>query len=545
MEQQAANLLTVLRDSNVPVDTKLDLIDKLKSHIKHHVVPENAVAPTFDVIRLCLTFSQLQDSAFSVLSHMTKRMTLQHQHELLIYQGSKTYAVVLERLGDVRDRVQARAMQCLSEFWKISPQEVETLIRDQALSSSKPRIRKAAVQWIGRTHRDHSLPFKGFVPKLLQCVQDQDPSVSEAARSVLVELFRAAPEAARVDLQRQLGRSHVPPATADSILAQIGTSKASTAPTTRGSPTSSRTLAEKPAATAQPAKPTGGSMHGASSSRDITALKSKKSGAVPPGIDSADAYAPPVAASTKAELDPSKPINVGSNGQLVINRHLTMDNKDHTIRLEELYHEFQPNFEGKETEQNWMARDKHIITLRKINNGNAPSDFHPVFLAQIKQFRDGILKVVNSLRTTPSTNACYLLQEVTRTLGSDLDPMVEWLLETLIKLAGHTKVISAQNANQTISTLCNHVSYSKNLLQHILNASGDKNVRPRGYAQGWLKVIIGRHINHKHVLEHGSGVETIEKILRKGLADPDPGVRDSARDSYWSFNPLWPSRGEA
>ena len=123
--------------------------------------------------------------------------------------------------------------------------------------------------------------------------------------------------------------------------------------------------------------------------------------------------------------------------------------------------------------------------------------------------------------------------------------MVEIFMESLIKLCGHTKAISAQNANITITTLYNHVSYNKNLLLHTTSASQDKNVKPRSFAQSWLRAIIGRHINHRHVLEHGNGAETIEKIVRKGLADPDPGVRESARETFWTFNPLWPTRGEA
>ena len=544
MDQQATNLLAVLQDSHVPVDTKLDLIDKLKSYIKHHVVPENAVVPTFEVIRLSLSFSQLQDSAFSVLSHMTKRMMLQHQQDLLAEQGSKTYPTVLDRLGDVRDRVQLRAIQCLSDFWQVSPQEVETLVQDQVLTSVKPRTRKAGVQWVGRTHRDHNLPFKSFVPSLIRCLEENDPNVSEVARSVIIDLFKNAPDGAKADLNRQLRqKSTVHSGTADTILSQVGYKSASATATPKRSPASSRVLPEQAVGPQSTAAPALSVSQSASSLREVTGAKGKKT-PVPPGIDSADAIAPPVAASTKAELDPAKPIEIGSGGQFFLSKHLNMQGKDKTVRLDSLFEEFAQDFEGKETEQNWLARDKHILALRKLNKGNAPSEHNAVFLGQVKLCRDGILKVVNSLRTTPSTNACYLIQELARTLGSGIDPMVEWFMDSLIKLCGHTKAISAQNANQTIATLVNHVTYTKTLLQHVSGASTDKNVRPRGFAQGWLKTLIGRYVNHKQVLEHNNGVETIEKVLRKGLSDQDPGVRDSARDAYWSFNPLWPSRGE-
>src|SRR6201993_2364289 len=40
----------------------------------------------------------------------------------------------------------------------------------------------------------------------------------------------------------------------------------------------------------------------------------------------------------------------------------------HTQReLEEMFRDMQPDFEGKETEHNWMTRDKNILKLRRLN----------------------------------------------------------------------------------------------------------------------------------------------------------------------------------
>ena len=148
MEQQALHLLAVLRNSTIPLDTKIDLLTKLKTHIKHHHVPEPAINPSFEVVRLAISNSQFLDAGFSILSHLTKRLELQEQLTFTAAQGKKTYPIILERLGDAKDRVRLRAIQVFTEFWKASRTDVEQLIRDSALSGKSPRAKEAAMQWI-------------------------------------------------------------------------------------------------------------------------------------------------------------------------------------------------------------------------------------------------------------------------------------------------------------------------------------------------------------------------------------------------------------
>ena len=215
----------------------------------------------------------------------------------------------------------------------------------------------------------------------------------------------------------------------------------------------------------------------------------------------------------------------------------------HTQReLDEIFREMTPHFEGRESEQNWLARDKSTLKLRRITKGNAPSEFHGAFISGVKSLLDGILKVANSLRTTMSTNGCQLIQELARTLGSAMDPWTEILLQNFIKMCAATKNIAAQNGNTTVDTIFSNVSYNSRLLQHISFASQDKNVQPRIFSSGWLKTLIKKHRSH---IEHSGGLELVEKTLKKGLADANPKVREGSRAAYWMFAQAWPQRGEA
>ena len=212
--------------------------------------------------------------------------------------------------------------------------------------------------------------------------------------------------------------------------------------------------------------------------------------------------------------------------------------------LEDTFRNMQAHFEGKESEQNWSLREKSIIKLRKITKGNAPEDFPTAYLGGIKTLLDGILKTMNSLRTTVCTNGCHLIQDIARVAGSGIDNMVEILLQNLIKLCANTKKISASNGNITADTIFANASYNIRLMQHIWNASQDKNVQPRTFATGWLKTIITKHGQRKTILEHAGGLDLMDKCIKAGLTDRDKKVRESMRPTYWAFARICPEKSE-
>jgi CLIP-associating protein 1/2 len=213
--------------------------------------------------------------------------------------------------------------------------------------------------------------------------------------------------------------------------------------------------------------------------------------------------------------------------------------------LDDTFRDMHPFFEGKESEANWLKREQSCTKLRRLNAGNAPSDFHDAFLIGIKGLLDGILKAVNSLRTSLSKEGCSVIQEIARTAGPGLDPMVEILLQNLIKLCGGTKKIISQQGNVTVDIIISKVSYNVRIMQHIWAACQDKNVQPRTYATGWLKTVLKKEAHHKSHLEHAGGLDLIEKCIKKGLADANPGVRETMRSTYWAFTLIWPAKAEA
>ncbi|OCK86069.1 protein STU1 [Lepidopterella palustris CBS 459.81] len=492
MEEQAVTLLAALKKSSTAVDTKLVLFNNLKSNIKHLRVPEASQAPIFECIRLAIGASAstaLASTGFSTLGHFIKRLVLQNQTTIITSQASRLLPLLLDRLGDVRESHRNASSQLLADLWPLCPSEVESLIRDTAMKGTNARAKEMSMLWVVKMNQSEGLPFRSFVPIIVANLEDSDGVVRETAKQAVVELFRNAPEHAKSDLKKQLATFNVRKTIASYIISHLSSS-------IPPEPDFSTSATSASATPAEPFKP------------NASLADSVLSEAPPP-----------------PEVVPMDPIYV------------------HTQReLEDIFRDMAPPFEGKESEGNWLARDKNVLKLRRITKGNAPSEFHGAFVTGIKSLLDGILKVANSLRTTMSTNGCELIQELAKTLGPAMDPWTEILLQNCIKMCAATKQIAAKNGNITVDAIFSNVSYSSRLLQHVSFASQDKNVQPREFSMAWLKTLIRKH---KSQIEHSGGLDVVDKTLKRGLADANPKVRERSRAAFWMFAQIWPQRSEA
>ncbi|KAI9695349.1 MAG: suppressor of tub2 mutation [Bogoriella megaspora] len=499
MEKDAANLLALLRKSSVPVDAKLKAFNDIKSDIKHSRVPEAAQAPIFECIKIAITqqaSSNLVIIGFSTLQHLLRRLRYQNQNSTITRHGLKLTPVLLDRLGDPRESHRTAASQGFADLWQSNGEEVERTIRDVAIAGTNARAKETGMQWVSKMSQEHGLQFKSFVPYLVASLEEHDGGVREVAKRVIVDLFSNAPEHAKNDLRKQLKGNNVRKSIADQILSQIG-------------------IAPPP----PPAAPEPDLSASAQSLPQFEHLNPAK------GV--ADSVLNDFAQPPSQEDTTLEPLYVYSQRE-----------------LEEQFRSMATHFEGKETEHNWMHRDKDVLKIRRLIKGNAPTEFHLAFVGNVKTLLEGILKVANSLRTTMSTNGCQLIQELSKSLGTSIDSMVEILLQNFIKMTANTKHIAADNGNATTEALFSHVTYNKRLMEHVWFACQDKNVQTRTYAPGWLKIMLKRQEHNKGYFESSGGLDLAEKCINKGLGDANPKVRESMRAAYWSFAKGWPDKAE-
>ncbi|KAH7562885.1 clasp N terminal-domain-containing protein [Bipolaris maydis] len=506
MEKETSDLLKALQKPSTDVQSRLTLFNTLKSSIKHNRVPENCQAPIFECIRIACTAATsaaLVSTGFSTLSHFIKRLQLQKDTHILTSQSSVLCSILADKLGDARESHRIAASQILADLHYLFPAEIDALIHD-AVKSTNPRAKEASMAWVVKMNKTEGLPFKSYSNQLVANLEDADAGVRDTAKKAVVDLFGHAPEHAKANLKKQLVAMNVRKAIATYITTHLDD-----AATTKDADVAPQLPSQQTQPQPQPA----------SFSRSISAKRAEQ---LQPDVGLADSYA--------SELPPPAEVVVMDPIHIYTQRE-----------LDDIFRDMAPWYEGKESEANWLARDKNCTKLRRILKGNAPHEFHGVFVAGIKSLLDGILKVANSLRTTMSTNGCLLVQELAKTLGSAIDPWSEILLQCFVKMCAATKNIAAQNGNVTVDTIFQNVSYSSRLLQHVLFASQDKNVQPRTFSATWIKTLIRRHTSH---IEHSGGMDTLDTIIKKGVTDANPKVREAYRSAYWTFALVWPQRAE-
>ncbi|KAK8119489.1 uncharacterized protein PG998_004115 [Apiospora kogelbergensis] len=494
-EQQVADLMAILK-KDVSVDMKAQHVTAAKSAIKQHNVPDICVAPLFEALRLASGSQHpaLVNAGFTALNHLLTRLSRQ-EPKYILKEAKHTMPLIVEKLGDPKDKFRALAIQAMTTMYGAAPIEAERFVRNVAMAGKNPRAKEASMQWLLQMHNEHGLQFRVYVPTLMELLEDADGMVRDTAKTTVIELFRDAPNAAKSDLKKQLKNFKVRPAIESAIVKEL-------AP---GPAIAKRMMPEDRPDSAPLVRPRGNL--GAS----VSSMSSER----------------PTTPMVETRPEPVDPAYVNTSRE-----------------LEDIFREMHPWFEGKETEQNWLKREESITKLRKLIAGNVPQDFPDQFLASCKSTLDGIIKACTTLRTSLAKEGCALVQDMALTFGPGMDPMVELLMQTLIKLCAATKKIMSQLANACVDTIVGKTTYNARIMQHVWGACQDKNVQPRTYAAGWLKTLINKESHHKHHLEHSGGLELMEKCIKKGLADANPGVREQMRSAYWLFATIWSARAE-
>lgn len=128
-----------------------------------------------------------------------------------------------------------------------------------------------------------------------------------------------------------------------------------------------------------------------------------------------------------------------------------------------------------------------------------------------------------------------------------MDPFCETLLTNLLKMAGLTKKITAQQSQASVTEIITYTSAQPRILLPLLwNTLQEKTVQTRAFVVDHIKQYLNVHgLRSKHAIEGTIGLELLEKSFKKALNDANPAVRDKARASFWGFEDVWPEQGLA
>jgi CLIP-associating protein 1/2 len=229
-------------------------------------------------------------------------------------------------------------------------------------------------------HTSPLAPLRPFTTLLLPLLGDQDPTVRSLALSSTITIFSAAgvTQPACADLKKAMIKLDVNKKVQETILAAV---------LGGGSGSMERTGSAASVASGSEKAGSGVTANGShpSASTNPTSLPIARSRPRPPSPASLVASLP----SAAFPSDPS-----------AIHAPTTDVQPVYIADLRDLQTEFdrmKEGFEGKETEHNWMVRDRSIARIRGMVKGNVQERLLEPFLAAIKGVQDGINKTASRI----------------------------------------------------------------------------------------------------------------------------------------------------
>ena len=165
-------------------------------------------------------------------------------------------------------------------------------------------------------------------------------------------------------------------------------------------------------------------------------------------------------------------------------------------------------------------------------------------LALVKLILDSLSTHLKSLRTTLILSSCSAVKAISNSLLSLLDPYSDRIFTVLLKVASQPKKIACNAALDSLSTLIHNSSFHSRNLAIFVNSIDEKNTATRLVSITCIKTflsLVNRDNKHLYI---PTGIELIEKSLRKGIVDADSFVRDSSRLVYQMYKDIWSDKAE-
>ncbi len=147
-DEQVADLIALLR-TDASVDTKVQQVTLVKSSIKQQIVPDSCILPLFEALRIASSSQHalLVNAGFTALNHLFTRLARQDP-KTLTKEGARTLPLIVEKLGDQKEKFRQLALQALVTLYKVAPVEVERSVRNTAMVGKNPRAKEASLHWL-------------------------------------------------------------------------------------------------------------------------------------------------------------------------------------------------------------------------------------------------------------------------------------------------------------------------------------------------------------------------------------------------------------
>ncbi|KAJ1808198.1 suppressor of tub2 mutation, partial [Coemansia sp. RSA 2598] len=195
-------------------------------------------------------------------------------------------------------------------------------------------------------------------------------------------------------------------------------------------------------------------------------------------------------------------------------------------------------FSGRETEDNWIHRDRAVSLYRGIVWGNAAIEFHEDLVANLKEHIFEILKAVISLRTSMSANAMGLCEDIATRLGPYAAVLFDPISDALLKQCAQTKKIGAQRAANSLEVVFRHFPLRAKSVEMLKLRMTEKSAVLRLAMVTTCTGILRSHGHHLDSTDRRSTeiLSSVGEVIKVGIVDAQPSVRESSRELFWELH---------
>ncbi|RKP32110.1 hypothetical protein METBISCDRAFT_12759 [Metschnikowia bicuspidata] len=523
-------------------ETRRSTLVQFKTHVKKDNVDLPSVPKYFDALAVStnLLDPDIIMLAFSLVCHLVKRISIQDKSGTILPSVAPVvFPIVIPRIADPRTIIKVSARRALEAYWLSAPDHTQRAVAEIGLGSAAAGsasdgallLANESVVWLNsllliNANLDLHLFFRPLAHVLVR--RSGDARLMSNVKILFANYFDLKHNRLqRYELQKALESSGVPAALRTAI---VGTESALTreydtrAALSRPAPPAPTRSISGPTAASLSALPAPASFK----ERRTAGPESRKPFQRERERQTETAAAPGVTATDDQELQALLATVLG----MALEEGVQLQYVASADELSQIIASAGPCFEGKETERNWVLREKVVSKLRALTRGNAPLQFAHAFAVFFKDMAEPICKALMSLRTSLCLSACQLVKELAAHLQYAFAPLVDVFWSTLLRLCANTKQLTSKSAHATVCTILACTTPTAKMAHKMCVAAKEKSASVRVYAAMWLQVFIVR----SHALwPVPPSCDLVEEALVRLLPDSNVQVRLAAKDAFWRY----------
>ncbi|KAJ1664275.1 suppressor of tub2 mutation [Coemansia sp. RSA 1646] len=170
--------------------------------------------------------------------------------------------------------------------------------------------------------------------------------------------------------------------------------------------------------------------------------------------------------------------------------------------------------------------------------GNAGTEFYDELASLLKEYIHDLFKGVESLRTSLSSQAMGLCEDIAIRLGPYASTIFDVIVDALLRQCAQTKKIGAQRASKSLEVVFQHFPLRLKGIDTLKQRMSDKSATLRQAIVSTCCAVLcsQRTLLGSSDRRSADILTAIGVIVKGGVSDSQPSVREASRELFWELH---------